>query len=214
MAPENKVSFQNEQPSQRGLLKALTRIPGVLYFMIAFFLFSDAVTTITNNFSIFTSNVFKASDAQISAITLAVIVFAGIGAWLWGIISDKIGSKKTLAVILISWVIIIPTVALLHSYSIYFIFAILAGSSIGGTYAVSRQLVISLVPARMLNYTFGIYAIAERAATLLGPLTWSIVLAFHGYRGAMLFMVVFQIVSVVLIARVPATNNKPQVIIS
>lgn len=185
------------------LFKTLKAIPGVLYFMIAFFLFSDAITTLINNFSIFTSAIFKVSDTQISILSLLIIISGGIGAWLWGIFSDKIGSKKILTTILIMWVFIIPVVALAQSYILYFVFVLIAGLSIGGTFAVSRQMLVSLVSQKIINYSFGIYAISERAATFFGPLAWSAVLVIGGYRMAMLSMVIFLVISVVLIFRVP-----------
>ena len=126
----------------------------------------------------------------------------------WGWLADKIGSKKTLLYIILSWVIIIPIMAWVGNYQIFFIFSILAGLSIGGTLSTSRLVLIELVPERVLNSSFGIYAISERAATIIGPLAWSMVLSIGGYRWAMFSMVVFMVVSVLFMVKV-FRNKKP-----
>jgi len=184
------------------LLREAILIPGVFYFLLSFFLFSDALTTLINNFSIFTASIFAASDTKISILTLLILICASIGAVIWGWLSDRVGAKKTLIINLISYIILIPALAWSVNYVFYSAIAILSGLSIGGTWAVSRRLLIELVPAEKLNHLFGIYAISERASTIVGPLAWSTVLAASNYRYAMTSLVVFQILSVILIYKV------------
>ena len=188
--------------SQWRLLRSIIVLPGVLMFMIAFFLFSDAITTIINNASIFTSQVFSVTDSQISLLILFVIVFAGLGAYGWGLLSDKFGAKRILITNLMAWVVIIPFMSWVTTYSVFFVATAFAGLCIGGSFSISRKVLIELVPQANLNYAFGIYAISERAATIVGPLAWTMVLAAGGYRGAMFSMVIFQIVSIFLMLKI------------
>jgi UMF1 family MFS transporter len=191
-----------ERPGYLTLFKMIIVIPGVLLFLLSFFLFGDAVNTIISNFSIFTSKIFDATDSQISILTLLIIVTASIGAVGWGWLSDKIGAKKTLTYNLATWIVIIPIIAWIPNYQIFFISVIVAGICIGGMWSVSRRVVIELVPKNILNFAFGWYAISERASTIIGPLVWSMVLAVAGYRWAMFSMVGFQILAVILMWQV------------
>lgn len=204
---ENNGSPPNSEISQFKALKIISLVPGVLAFLIAFFLFNDAITTITNNFSIFTSALFKVSDTAISTIILLVIAAAGVGAWGWGFVSDKIGSRKTLIIILSLWAVIIPIISQINQFSILLVFGVIAGLLLGGTSSLSRQILISLVPKEKLNYGFGIYAISERASTFFGPLAWSIVLSFSDYRWAMLSMTIFLVISVFLVRKIPKQTS-------
>src|SRR3989344_4434353 len=120
----NKEIFTSTSTKEPGAdmldsLRILIALPGVLLFLVSFFFFNDAITTLVNNFSIFTSSIFGVSDGQISTLTLLVIVCAGIGAMGWGWLADKIGSKKTLLYIILSWVIIIPIMAWVGNYQIF-----------------------------------------------------------------------------------------------
>lgn len=182
--------------------KSIFLLPGLSFFMISYFLFSDAITTLVNNFSIFMSHLFTVNDDQISILVLIVIMSAGIGALVYGWISDRIGSQKSLLYSLMAWVVIIPAISFSTSYSVFFAFSAIIGFFIGATFAVSRKVLIELVPREDLNYFFGIYAISERAATIAGPVLWTMALAIGGYRWAMCSMVIFQIVSVVLMNKV------------
>ena len=193
--------------SQLELLKKIKNIPGLMLFMLAFFLFSDALTTIINNFSILTTNLFPVSDKQISILTLGIIIAAGIGAWLWGMISDKIGPKKSMIAVLISWIILTPAISFTYNYPLYFGLIVVAGASLGGTFAISRQFFILLTPKEILHYNFGLYAISERAATFVGPLLWSLALNLGNYRLATFSMVIFQIMAVILILKI----NNPKI---
>ncbi len=191
--------------------KSLRLAPGVAVFVIAFFFSSNAVSTLINNFSIYTSKVFQITDEKISYLTLTTIALAGFGAWFWGWLSDKIGTIRVQKLIFWFWLAIMPAIAMAPSYEIYYGLIILTGLCIGGTWSVSRDLLILLVPKHLLNFAFGIYAISERAATILGPIVWSFALTCStgtdSYRVAMFSLVGFQLVAAILSLRLKALEN-------
>ena len=209
--PATPMVLPEKKYGQLQLFREAILIPGVFYFLLSFFLFSDALTTLINNFSIFTASIFAASNTQISILTLLILISASIGAVIWGWLSDRIGAGKILIINLISYIILIPALAWSINYTFYSAIAIVSGISIGGTWAVSRRLLIELVPAEKLNHLFGLYAISERASTIAGPLVWSTVLAASNYRYAMTSLVIFQILSVILMLRIsnyPSNQQK------
>lgn len=186
----------------------LAALPGMAAFLWSFFMFSDALTTFVNNFSIFTTNVFGVSNQQLSLLTILVIVMAGIGSWFWGWMSDRYGCRQILTLVLVLWVFIVPAIALAPNYSVYFALIVAAGLCIGGSWSVSRQLLIILVPKGKLNSAFGLYAIAERSATIVGPLAWSGMLALAGYRWAMLSLNVFLVLSVLFMLKLAREQKR------
>lgn len=193
--------------TQIELLKKLKITPGVIPFMLSFFLFSDAITTIANNFTILTSSLFEITDKQLSLVILGAILSASLGAWMWGIISDKYDVKRAMIAVLSSWLVFIPLISFSYNFTVYSFFLILSGLSLGGTFAVSRKMFIILTPKEILNYNSGIYAISERAATLVGPLAWSLALSAGGYRMATFSMIIFLFFAVLLITKIPLATN-------
>lgn len=208
------IVIDNANKSQGYLhkIKNLAALPGIILFMISFFLFSDALTTFVNNFSIYSSKIFNLPNNTISILTLIVIVFGSIGAWFWGIISDKFGYLKTMSLILILWVFVFISVALAKSTQFFYISCIFAGLCLGGSYPISRQILINLTPKSMLNYTFGWYSIAERAATFTGPLVWASSVYWFGYREAVLALAIIQFFSFIFMIKILINKRKKTII--
>lgn len=186
----------------KALLKIIYRTTPLFLFLLSFFFFSDAVTTFTNNFSIFTANVFHTTDEQIGILVLAALLMAGVGAGLSGWLIDKFSAVKIMSWILTLWIVMLVLAAVAPSYNVFFAFALIGGLLVGGTWSTARALLLSVTPPGMTNYVFGWYAISERAATLLGPLVWSLVLVVGGYRWALFSLAGFQAISILLIFKV------------
>jgi MFS transporter, UMF1 family len=202
-----------EEESHRVLLRRIMAIPPLFFFLLAFFFFSDAVTTFITNFSIFASNVFTTSNEQIGVLVLGALVMAGIGAFVFGWLADRVGSVKVMAIILMLWIVGVSVTAVAPNYHVFFALVMMAGVLAGGTWAVARTLLMFLTPSSMTNYVFGLYAISERAATILGPVVWSLVLAVGGYRWALFSLAGFQVISVYLVFRVLQSSGAKPIIV-
>ena len=74
----------------------------------------------------------------------------------------------------------------------FFILAGLVATVQGGAQALSRALFSRLIPAHKTSEFFGFFAVAERFATILGPLVFTLSVALTGSsRTAVLFIIVF-----------------------
>jgi MFS transporter, UMF1 family len=74
----------------------------------------------------------------------------------------------------------------------FFILAALIATVQGGAQALSRALFSRLVPADRTSEFFGFFAVAERFATVLGPLVFTISVALTGSsRSGVLVILVF-----------------------
>ena len=74
----------------------------------------------------------------------------------------------------------------------FFILAGLVATVQGGAQALSRALFSRLIPVRKASEFFGFYAVAERFATVLGPLVFTLSVAITGSsRFAVLVIIVF-----------------------
>ena len=79
----------------RKTLKEIRTYEGVPRFLVAYFLFSDAITTVIYYAAIFGQVVYGFSVMNI-LIFFAVTQLAAIpGAFIFGWVGDKIGTKKT-----------------------------------------------------------------------------------------------------------------------
>lgn len=177
--------------------------------LIAFFFFSDAMVTVTNNYSIFLERVFAISDTNKSILLMLVLVMSALGGLIVGWIGHRISQLKMLKIILIGWIIALPLLAIVPKFWMFAGVTILVGLLIGSVYAVTRAYLSTVLKKEEMWYGFSFYTLTERFATLLGPLSRGIIIWLLGtkpaaYRFAMVFMVVFVVIGLgILIIKKP-----------
>ena len=206
--PAYKINWKEEYGSQWSQFKELIKVPNMGMFLLSYFFFNDAIITASNNFPIYLQNVFAVSDNTKSALLVGILVTAAIGALCSGWMADKIGLKKTLVIVLGSWVIIFPLLGTAANFSILVAMCILMGFFFGATWTVSRAAMTALCPKDKLNFGFSFYTLAERVSMLIGPLSWGLITTlFVGlgptrYRIAACFMAVFAAIGLFLLRKV------------
>ncbi len=81
--------------------------------------------------------------------------------------------------------------------------AILVGTVQGGSQALSRSLFASMIPRERSSEFFGFFAVTERTAGILGPLTFAAAIALTGSsRGAILSVIAYFIIGALILSRV------------
>ncbi len=203
-----RVVLKEEYKNYWNQFKELVKSPSMGLFLLAFFFFNDAILTAANNFPIYLERVFNVSDSTKSMLLLGILATSAIGAFCSGWTADKIGLKRTLVIVLGSYVVIFPALGLTSNFNLFVIFTILMGFMYGATWAVTRAVMTALCPKEKLNFGFSFYTLAERVSTLVGPLSWGLVVSlFVGlgptrYRIAMIVMTVFIMAGIFFLRKV------------
>lgn len=195
------------------VLKKMLQQPGVGRYLLSFFFFNDAMLTLQHNMPIYMERVLGASDKVKSLVLAGGLGTAAIGGLVGGWVSDRLGQKFTLLGTLAAWTIFIPMLGLTQNIHYFAGLALLMGFLFGLTWTVTRSVMVYLSPLDQMNHTFSYYTLAERFATFVGPLTWSIataVLANFGnlrYRVAMFSMAAFVLLGLVLAIGIPSDKE-------
>ncbi|MDO8593442.1 MAG: MFS transporter [bacterium] len=174
--------------------------------LIAFFLFNDALLTLSNNYSLILERVFATPDTTKSLLLMGILVMSAIGGIVFGWIADRLGALKTLKIILFGWIVALPLLAIAPTFTIFAIVTIPVGLLIGSLFAVCRAYISTLLPKEDMAYGFSFYTLAERFATFIGPLTWGTIIALGGasnlsYRIAIVAMAVFVVAGLFVLLR-------------
>lgn len=174
--------------------------------LFAFFLFNDALLTLSNNYSIVLERVFATPDTTKSLLLIGILVMSAIGGVVFGWIADRVGALKTLKIILIGWIIALPLLALAPTFTMFAILTVPVGLLIGSLFAVSRAYISTLLPKEDMAFGFSFYTLAERFATFVGPLAWGTIIALGGasglsYRIAILAMATFVLAGLFVLLR-------------
>ncbi len=187
-------------------LKAIffqNKYPAVSRFLFAFFLYNDAIITIISFASIFAANILKMSDAEIIYFFVIVQSTAVIGSFIFGIISDHIGPKKTITITLFIWLIVVVGAFFVNTVFEFYIIGLLAGASIGSSQSCSRSLMALLTPKEREGEFFGFYdGLFGKSSAVVGPLFYGIISDLSNERFAALAIGFFFLTGLIILQRV------------
>jgi UMF1 family MFS transporter len=208
-----KINLKEEYRGVWNGFVKLIKTPSIGRFFLAYFFFNDAVLTASNNFPIYLERVFSASDTFKSYILLGILITSAISSPVSGWIADKIGLRKTLLWILGGWIIIFPLMAFVPTLTGLFVLTIIMGLLFGSVWTVTRAMVISYTPPGSLNTSYTYFTLMERFATLIGPLSWGLIVAVGpqtenwNYRGAVCAMALFVLIGLLIARKLPSDHK-------
>ena len=188
--------------------KRLLSFSSVSFFLLAYFLFNDAILTAANNFPIFLEQVWHISDTTKTYLLLGILITSAIGGTLAGFLADRFGHKRTLMFILSGYIIILPLVGYLRNFTLFVIATTIMGLWFGSLGAVSRSVMAYVAPKGKHNLSFAYFGLAERASSFIGPIVWGLVVSnlisigSDRYRIAMFAVTGFIILGLLALSRV------------
>ena len=117
---------------------------------------------------------------------------------------------------LVTWVRVHVVIVLLArgmtTATEFFVMAVLVALVQGGTQALSRSLFASMIPRRRSGEFFGLFAVFDRFAGILGPLLFArAIVATGDVRNALLPVLAFFVVGGLLLARVDVEAGRQAV---
>jgi MFS transporter, UMF1 family len=163
-------------------------------------IYNDGLATIISVAAIYLGAVFHMEMRQVLTMAIGLNVFAGIGAFAFGFVDDRIGGKKT---ILISIVLLIVGTLIgtrVTTVGGFWFAAAIIGLMLGPNQAASRSLLSKLVPDEKQAEFFGLYSFSGKVSSLLGPLVYGTVVARTGnHKLAMTSIIAFFVVGGIML---------------
>jgi UMF1 family MFS transporter len=163
-------------------------------------IYNDGLATIFATASIYLGAVFGMEMRQVLTMAIGLNAFAGIGAFAFGFVDDKIGGKKTILISLV--LLIVGTIIGTQVTTVggFWFAAALLGLMIGPNQAASRSLLSKLVPDEKQAEFFGLYSFSGKVSSLLGPLVYGTVVARTGdHKLAMTSIISFFVVGGIIL---------------
>ena len=154
------------------------RYPGVRRFLIANYLFVDAINTVILFMAVYAYEVMGMPDSTKIPFFMVATTGAVIGSLLLGPLADRHGPKRTLEWILIGWVVALGSVVISGHPVVFWAAGVVIGICLGGTWTTSRALLVRLTPESAHGRFFGLYALSDKAAAVIGPLLWGLIIWF------------------------------------
>lgn len=116
---------------------------------------------------------FKTSDTIL--LVMVVNVAASIGALMFGQVQDRLGHVRTVACTLLGWCVTVLVAWQATTPATFWVAANLAGLCLGASQSAGRALVGYLSPDDRRAEFFGLWGLAVKLSSILGPLTYGLV---------------------------------------
>ncbi|MDB5971451.1 MAG: transporter [Hydrocarboniphaga sp.] len=186
-----------------GTIHELSKLKPVWMFLFAYWLYIDGVDTIVRMAVDYGLTLGFPSSSLIAA--LLMVQFIGFPAAIgFGFIAGKIGTRRALYIALSVYIGVTAYAYLLQTVAQFYIMAAAIGLVQGGVQALSRSYYARLIPADKSGEFFGFYNMLGKFAAVLGPIAVGVTKLLTGdARLAILILVLFFIVGMLLLSRVP-----------
>ncbi len=159
----------------RAVVADTARYPGVFRFLVAKFFYENAISAVIIFMAVYAVKVMRFHDAVVMPFFIVSTISATIGSLACGWAVDRLGPKRTMAWVLVGWIISLSVVLATRDRWIFWTAGSLIGIFMGSTWTSARPLLVTLVPREMLGEFFGLYAFSGKAAAIFGPLIWGLV---------------------------------------
>jgi UMF1 family MFS transporter len=169
--------------------------------------YQAGVATVVALAAIYAQQVMGFETRDTILLIIAVNLTAAAGAFAFGYAQDRIGKVAALRLTLYGWIVMVVVAYFAATAPVFWVAANLAGLCMGSSQSAGRALVAYFSPPERSGEFFGMWGVATRLASILGPVTYGAVTWMTGgnHRLAILATGIFFIVAIACLA---AVNEK------
>lgn len=164
--------------------RALGRFREVARFLVARLIYNDGLVTVFAFGAIYASGTFGMTLEEVMLFGIALNVMAGLGAFAFGFVDDRIGGRRTILVTLVALVGATTLAVMAPDRTWIWIAGLLIGIFVGPNQSASRSLMGRFVPEKHKGEFFGFFAFSGKATSFLGPLLLGAVTGATGNQRA------------------------------
>jgi UMF1 family MFS transporter len=205
------VSWKRAFADVMNTLRDARKYPGALPFILASFLYQDAIGTIVSFMAIYAIKAMRFPDGTETTLFLVLTIPAIFGSYLAGYLTDWIGPRRTLLFTIFAWIVLLLAMIMVPSQKGFWGVGLLIGLVFGGVPTAERPMLLSLIPREEAGRFFSLMLLSSRAAAVAGPLIWGITVDVLepargtgvAYRAAVLTVAAMFGLSMLLLRRVP-----------
>lgn len=206
-----KANIRQAFSDVRQTLRDTKKYPGAGRFILASFLYQDALGTIIGGMALFAiyGMGFSASSKQTLFIVLTVP--AVLGSYLIGRLVDRIGPKRSLMFVISAWIVLLVAMIFVPNRTSFWIVGAMIGLIFGGVATAERPLLLTLIPDVEAGRFFSLMVLSSRAAAIVGPFIWAFAVdglspmygKGIGYRAGVATVALAMAASLLILRKVP-----------
>jgi len=140
-----------------------------LKFMLAFLIYNDGIIMALDFAAIIGAVLFGMNQQDLIIFVILVQATNVVGAYIFGILMDRMGGKPSLVGSLILMILVVLGLYLAQTRTAFFIIGAVAGVAMAGAQSVSRTMVAVFAPPGQSAEFYGFFAVAGRTSSFIGP---------------------------------------------
>ena len=209
--PGSRIHWRAAFAEVANTVRDAKQYPGVTRFILASFIYQDAVGTIAAVLGLYAIKAVGFAQRDVNTLYILLTVPAVLGSYVIGRLTDRFGAKRTLIGVIAAWAILLLGVVALPGRAAFWAIGGLIGFIFGGVPTAERPLLLGLVPDEQAGRFFSLLLLSSRAASFIGPLVWGYTVdalepgfgSGISYRAAVLTIVAFFALSLLVLRGVP-----------
>jgi len=179
-------------------------------FLVCVVFYQAGIQTVIALAAIYAQQALGFSTRDTLVLILAVNFAAVAGSLAFGHLQDRLGHVPTIALTLAGWIVVIVLAWSATTSTGFWLAATLAGLCMGAAQAAGRALVGYFSPAGRQAEFFGLWGLAVKLASILGPLTYGAVTWISGgdHRLAILITGLYFVAGLALLAGIDSRRGR------
>ncbi len=179
-------------------------------FLLCLVFYQAGIQTVIALAAIYAQQAMGFTTRDTLLLILVVNVTAAAGAFVFGYVQDRLGHVRSILLILAGWIVTILLAWRAETAALFWVAANLVGLFLGSSQSAARALVAYLSPPGRQAEFFGLWGLAVKLSSILGPLTYGVVNWLSGgdHRLAILITGIYFVVGMAIVAGVDAARGR------
>lgn len=179
-------------------------------FLVCLVFYQAGIQAVITLAAIYAQQAMGFSTSDTMFLILVVNLTASAGAFAFGNLQDKIGHVPTVALTLVGWIFMILLAWMAEGRTMFWVAANIAGLCLGASQSAARALVGYFSPNTRRAEFFGLWGLAVKLSSILGPLTYGVVswVSRGDHRLAMLITGIYFVIGLIILAGVDVQRGR------
>ena len=198
-----------------GVFRQLKGMVQTRRFLLSFLFYNAGVQTVLYMAGTFAEKELSFTAGELILLILLLQLFGAVGAYFFACVSEKIGNKTTLIILVLLWMSCCVIAYMTHVKIKFYILAFLVGLTMGGIQALSRATYGKLVADHKEDMAsfFSFYNVMYYVSTMMGTFLFGV---FSQWTGSMRYSILalggFFIIGAILLSRVTLDDDHKTVL--
>lgn len=156
-------------------LRHIHRYRDLARFLVCLVFYQAGIQAVIALAAIYAQQAMHFGTRETLLLVLLVNITAAAGAFAFGHLQDRLGHVRTIALTLFGWMLMIGISYVADTHAKFWLAANIAGLCLGSSQSAGRALVGYLSPPARSAEFFGLWGLAVKLSSILGPVTYGLV---------------------------------------